>query len=136
MTEPTETAVERYIRIHGPMPIEETMISKGPPNYIQDQLVNHEAVGLFWPRRGSPGSGSRTDGSFSPGQVHQPVLFHSDHDPETVLDSYFDANPSLIEHSSLRAILQVLNRRYPEFRETTKRVLKRRYPDRWAECWR
>lgn len=126
------TAVERIVEAQGPLTIAESPYNPWfGRDHTKDLVDQHDRVRLLWPTASSQ---SQYDGSFRPGQAHNPVLYSVDQDPERVIRYYLDENPKLLEYSSSWAIYIVLSNTYnqrTELLEAAEDVLSTEYSDGW-----
>lgn len=115
-----ETQVERWVRIMGPVSVEESMFSKDR-NDLESRMGDHEYVDVLYP---TAGCGSY-EGSFSPGINHEPVLFHKNHDYENVIKCWLSENQQILVRSSAWAVYHNLCQRdySEELLEAAKNIL-------------
>ena len=94
----TETALEAYIRSTGPRAVSEVdAIAETRQHIVRRVSDRYEHLHVLWPHR----SGS---GDFRPGQQHDGVIYHTEHDPGEVVETYFEANPQIESRSDIWAV--------------------------------
>lgn len=115
------TTIEDLVEQQGPMPLSRSPFNKGGGKpFLQDRLRDHPSVNLFWPQS------EQHTSDFKPGVDHEPVLYHDSHSKHEVVEVYLDNNSILLERSPWKSIHWVICGNYPEFKEASRDVVKKK----------
>lgn len=129
---PGETTIERLVRERGPLPLSDSPYgSYTSPSSLRGPLSHHSSVMLLWPTT----SGRTNDNSYSPTMAHDAVLYHDEHEPRDVVETWLDENPQILDRASSWAVYMSLRYHGSDERiaEAACDVLRERDPDGWND---